>query len=111
MDGNMEWMTSGASRDNSGSFIMSRAASPLPGAFASPIRTRDCSFLPSTMETVPEALAAIQNLPVEILRWPRWQVAIKALTYALSAKANRAELANVAAAEVRSALLSKGWLG
>jgi hypothetical protein len=110
MDGNMAWIYGDVSRERYGRIAMPGAAA-LPGAFAIPIRTRDCRFLPRTMETVPEALAAIQGLPAHVLRWRSWQSALKALTYAAAAKANRSELANMAAAEVRAALLGKGWLG
>jgi hypothetical protein len=92
------------------SIVASSTAAALPGAFSSPIMTKDCRYLPQTLETVAEALAAIQGLPPQVLRWACWQTAVKSLTYAATAKANQAELVNVAAAEVRAALLVKGWL-
>jgi hypothetical protein len=62
------------------------------------------------METVTDALTAIQGLPVGVLKSAPWQTAVKVLTSAATAKADRTELANVAAAEVRAALLIRGWL-
>jgi hypothetical protein len=110
MNGIMEQVTRDVSRERYGIFAMSRPEPALPGAFAHPIETKDCNFLPRTLETVPEALAAIQGLPAHILKWGRWQTALKALNYAATAKTNQAEYINVAVTEIRATLLAKGWL-
>jgi hypothetical protein len=108
----MDWARSDVLRGNHAGVAPPWAAANPTEAFARPIRIRDCRFLPRTMETVPDALEAILRLPLHVLNTRPWQTAVTALKFAGDARPNQQpELANMAAAEVRAALLARGWLG
>ena len=107
----MEWARGDVLRGIHDSVAPPRGAANRMDAFARPIRIRDCSFLPRTVETVTDALEAIERLPAHVLKTRPWQTAVKTLKFAAGARAKQPELANMAAAEIRAALLLRGWLG
>jgi hypothetical protein len=84
-------------------------ASATPIAFTTPIRTKGNSPMPASLATVAEAVEAIHGLPNEKQILRRWRRVLDALSRA-EARPERPAMTDIAATELRAALLAEGWL-
>jgi hypothetical protein len=99
--------TSGADLDG-----IEALAAPMPAAsiaFTTAIKTKGNSLLPASLATVSEAVEAIHGLPFEKQNLQRWRRVLESLARAQS-KPDRPAMTDVAATELRAALLAEGWL-